>query len=75
MIPQTETTAVPSPLPCPTCLKKALRRLTVRIPRNATVYPDDFPEQMSTITVTGTFSIYEEGEYKYMTLKDAYMEV
>ena len=45
------------------------------VPLNATVYPDDFPEQMSTITVTGTFSIYEEGEYKYMTLKDAYMEV
>lgn len=45
------------------------------IPLNATVYPDDFPEEMSTITVTGTFSIYEEGEYKYMTLKDAYMEV
>ena len=47
----------------------------MRIPRNATVYPDDFPEEMSTITVTGTCSIYEEGEYKYMTLKDAYMEV
>ena len=45
------------------------------VPLNATVYPDDFPEEMSTITVTGTFSIYEEGEYKYMTLKDAYMEV
>lgn len=45
------------------------------VPLNATVYPDDFPEQMSTITVTGTFSIYEEGGYKYMTLKDAYMEV
>ena len=45
------------------------------VPLNATVYPDDFPEEMSTITVTGTFSIYEEGGYKYMTLKDAYMEV
>ena len=45
------------------------------VPTNATVYPDDFPEEMATITVTGTFSIYEEGEYKYMTLKDAYMEV
>ena len=45
------------------------------VPLNATVYPDDFPEEMSTITVTGTFSIYEEGGYKYMTLKDANMEV
>lgn len=35
------------------------------------VYPDDYPELGSEITVKGTFSTYMEGENMYCTLKDA----
>ena len=37
-------------------------------------YPDDYPALDETITVTGTFSTYYEGENMYCTLKDAVME-
>ena len=34
-------------------------------------YPDDYPEKDSEITVVGTFTIYTEGNSKYLQLKDA----
>ena len=34
-------------------------------------YPDDYPEQNTEITVTGTFNTYTEGKSKYLQLKDA----
>lgn len=37
------------------------------------VYPDDYPELNSQITVTGTFNTYEEDGYKYCQLKNAQM--
>ncbi|MGN0394032.1 MAG: hypothetical protein ACI4EF_01605 [Coprococcus sp.] len=35
------------------------------------VYPDDYPEEGSRITVIGVFDTYQEGEYKYCTLRNA----
>ena len=37
-------------------------------------FPDDYPEDGDTITVTGTFSTYVEGQNLYCTLKDAKLE-
>ncbi len=34
-------------------------------------YPEDYPEENEEITVAGEFSLYQEGEYTYFTLKDA----
>lgn len=34
-------------------------------------YPDDYPELDSTITVSGIFNTYMEGEYVYFELRDA----
>ena len=36
-------------------------------------YPEDYPELGETITVTGTFDTYMEGEYEYCQLIDAVM--
>ena len=36
-------------------------------------YPEDYPELGETITVTGTFATYMEGEYEYCQLIDAVM--
>lgn len=44
-------------------------------PVNAKVFPDDFPEQDTVVTVTGTFDTYEENGYVYCTLRDAVMEI
>ncbi len=38
------------------------------------IYPDDYPEMLSMITVTGTFELYDDGEYTYCRLKDAQIE-
>lgn len=35
------------------------------------VYPDDYPELGSVITVTGVFDTYEDGGYTYCTLRTA----
>lgn len=35
------------------------------------VYPDDFPEVGSTVTVQGIFETYEYGDYTYCRLADA----
>ncbi len=35
------------------------------------VYPDDYPALGTTLTVTGTFGTYMEGEYMYIQLSDA----
>lgn len=35
------------------------------------VYPDDYPELGEEICVQGVFSTYQEGEYTYITMKDA----
>ncbi len=35
------------------------------------VYPDDYPSSGEDITVTGIFDIYYEGDFAFMTLKDA----
>ena len=40
-----------------------------------TVYPDDYPETGSIITVTGVFDIYEEDGVKYCTLRKAKMDL
>ncbi|MBQ0010181.1 MAG: hypothetical protein KBS76_03655 [Ruminococcus sp.] len=37
-------------------------------------YPDDYPKRGDTITVTGVFDIYYEGEYQYCQLIDAEVE-
>lgn len=37
-------------------------------------YPQGYPEEGKTITVTGTFSTYMEGEAKYIELKDCTLE-
>ncbi len=37
-------------------------------------YPDDYPELGSTITISGVFDTYTEGEYMYVQLIDASME-
>ncbi len=37
-------------------------------------YPDDYPEVGEEITVTGVFSTYNEGEYRYCTLLNAVFE-
>lgn len=37
------------------------------------VFPEDYPEPGSEITVTGVFDTYEEGEYMYCTLRKASM--
>lgn len=44
-------------------------------PVNASVYPDEFPEENAPVTVTGTFDVYEENGTKYCTLRDATMEI
>ena len=36
-------------------------------------YPDDFPKEGETITVEGTFDLYEEDGYTYCTLRNASM--
>lgn len=38
------------------------------------VYPDDYPEEGSEVTVTGAFDTYREGESLYCTLRDAVLE-
>lgn len=35
------------------------------------IYPDDYPEIYSDITVTGTFEVYEENGFQYCRLVDA----
>ena len=37
-------------------------------------YPDDYPEEGSTITVVGDFDYYMEGDYLYCTLRNADLE-
>ncbi len=37
------------------------------------IFPEDYPEPGSEITVTGVFDTYEEGEYMYCTLRKASM--
>ena len=37
------------------------------------IYPRDYPDEGSEITVLGTFEIYQEGAYSYCRLKDAEM--
>lgn len=37
-------------------------------------YPKDYPEIDDTITVSGVFELYDEGNYKYCRLRDAKME-
>jgi len=37
-------------------------------------YPDDYPALDSTITVSGIFNAYAEGEYTYYELKDAILD-
>ncbi len=39
------------------------------------VYPDDYPKRGKEIIVKGIFDIYEDGDKKYFTLKDADMQV
>ena len=38
------------------------------------IYPRDYPPLDTEITVTGTFSTYDEGEYMYVQLLDAQVE-
>lgn len=40
----------------------------------ALVYPDDFPEQGTEVTITGVYETYTEGEYMYCRLGNARME-
>lgn len=35
------------------------------------VYPDDYPKEGDTVTVSGTFDVYYENGYSYCTLRDA----
>ena len=42
-------------------------------PTEEYVYPEDFPEEGETITVEGTFNLYEEDGYTYCTLRNASM--
>ncbi len=44
------------------------------IPAGEFTYPDDFPEDGTEVTVTGTFDTYTEGDYSYCTLREAVME-
>lgn len=37
-------------------------------------YPDDYPEKDAPITVTGTFTTYQEGKATYCQLKDAELQ-
>ena len=37
------------------------------------IYPRDYPDEGSEITVLGTFEIYQDGAYSYCRLKDAEM--
>ena len=41
------------------------------VPTDDYVYPDDYPEQGGEISVVGIFDLYEEGESKYCTLRNA----
>lgn len=41
--------------------------------RHSIIYPDDYPELGSKITVSGTFELYEEGDIRYCRLVDAEM--
>jgi uncharacterized membrane protein YcgQ (UPF0703/DUF1980 family) len=41
------------------------------IPRDEYVYPTNFPADFDGITVTGQFDVYQEGDFLYMTLRDA----
>lgn len=45
------------------------------VPAEDLTYPNDFPAIDEMVTVTGTLDTYEEGEYKYVTLRDAVMEI
>lgn len=45
------------------------------VPPEDLTYPDDFPAINDMVTVTGTLDTYEEGEYRYVTLRDAVMEI
>ena len=38
-------------------------------------YPDDYPEEGATITVQGTFDVYEEGGKRFCTLRTATMDI
>ena len=40
-------------------------------PTDDYIYPDDYPEEGGQICVVGTFDTYQEGEYRYCTLRDA----
>ena len=41
------------------------------VPTDAYTYPDDFPANGEEITVVGTFDIYLEADFAFMTLKNA----
>ena len=45
------------------------------VPPERYKFPDDFPEGSEEITVTGVFDTYEEGDYKYCTLRKAVFEI
>ncbi len=38
------------------------------------VYPDEYPERGTDLTVTGRFELYQEGEYMFIHLADAEVE-
>lgn len=38
-------------------------------------YPEDYPDKGKEIVVRGVFDVYEDGDNKYCTLKDATMEI
>ena len=37
-------------------------------------FPDDYPEENEEVCVTGTFDIYYEGQYQYVTLRGATLQ-
>lgn len=45
------------------------------VPEEDLIYPDDFPEQNTEITVIGTINQYKEGEYTYTHLENSSMTV
>lgn len=45
------------------------------VPEEDLIYPDDFPEPNTEITVTGTINTYNEGEFKYLHLENSSMIV
>ena len=68
---QKESTAAPTAAPDATaCCSQGIEFVLA----GEHTFPDDYPNENAIITVTGLFDTYQEGEYRYCTLREAVMD-